>query len=62
MAARLREIGVVPGVKLKVLRTGATLVFQLGESRYCLRRRDAETIQVSAAEATPSGRQIPFIR
>ena len=48
LAARLREIGVVPGVKLKLLRTGTRIVFQVGESRYCLRRRDAETIQVCA--------------
>lgn len=48
VAARLREIGVVPGVKLKLLRTGTRIVFQVGESRYCLRRRDAETIQVCA--------------
>ena len=48
LAARLREIGVVPGVKLKLLRTGTRIVFQVGESRYCLRRCDAETIQVCA--------------
>lgn len=49
LAARLREIGVVPGVKLKLLRTGTRIVFQVGESRYCLRRSDAEAIQVCDA-------------
>ena len=48
LSARLREIGVVPGVKLKLLRTGTRIDFQVGESRYCLRRRDAEMIQVCA--------------
>jgi Fe2+ transport system protein FeoA len=51
LAARLREIGVIPGVKLKMLRTGTRIVFQLGESRYCLRRCDAETIQVCATSS-----------
>jgi len=50
-ACRLREIGVVPGVRLRVLRTGSNLVIQVGEGRFCMRRGDAFTIQVCSASA-----------
>lgn len=50
-ACRLREIGVVPGVRIRVLRTGSTLVIQVEEGRFCMRRRDAFTIHVRSAAA-----------
>ena len=50
-ACRLREIGVVPGVRVRVLRTGSNLVIQVGEGRFCMRRRDAFAIQVCSAGA-----------
>ncbi|MBM3279674.1 MAG: ferrous iron transport protein A [Candidatus Handelsmanbacteria bacterium] len=48
---RLREMGVVPGMRIRVLRTGASLVVQVEESRLCLRRRDAAPILVSSHPA-----------
>lgn len=50
LLSRLRELGVVPGVRIRVLRTGASLVIQVGEGRLCLRRSDAVPILVSAGE------------
>ncbi len=47
LASRLREMGVVPGVRIRVLRTGRALVVQVGEGRLCLRRKDAAAIRVS---------------
>lgn len=50
LLSRLRELGLVPGVRIRVLRTGTSLVIQVGESRFCLRRADAVPIRVSAGE------------
>ena len=51
LLSRLRELGLVPGVRIRMLRTGASLVIQVGEGRLCLRRADAVPILVSAGEA-----------
>ncbi|MBI2506400.1 MAG: ferrous iron transport protein A [Candidatus Latescibacteria bacterium] len=48
LASRLREMGVVPGVHVRVLRTGSALVVQVDGGRLCLRRKDAVTIRVSS--------------
>ncbi len=45
-AARLRELGLLPGVRVRLLRTGSALVVQVGETRLAIRRRDAEAIRV----------------
>jgi|GEM_PF-804109 len=50
-AARLRELGLLPGVRVRLLRSGAALVVQVGETRLAIRRSDAEAIRVCAAEA-----------
>ena len=49
LAARLRELGVIPGQRIRVLRAGCPLIVQVGEGRFGMRRRDAATIRVSAA-------------
>lgn len=51
LLSRLRELGVVPGVRIRVLRAGASLVIQVGEGRLCLRRKDAMPILVSTSTA-----------
>ena len=58
-ASRLREIGVVPGVRIRVLRTGSTLVIQVGEGRFCMRQRDALSIQVCSAGAALPADPLP---
>lgn len=50
LSCRLRELGLLPGVRLRVLRTGSRLVIQLGDARLALRRSDATAIRVAAAE------------
>ena len=50
LSCRLREMGLLPGVRLRVLRTGTRLVIQLGEARLALRRADAAAIRVTAAD------------
>ena len=48
LSCRLRELGLLPGVRLRVLRTGSRLVIQIGEARLALRRVDAAAIRVAA--------------
>jgi Fe2+ transport system protein FeoA len=50
LSCRLRELGLLPGVRLRVLRTGTRLVIQIGEARLALRRVDAAAIRVVAAD------------
>jgi|TARA_B100000809_G_C14831009_1_gene421037 Fe2+ transport system protein FeoA len=50
LSCRLRELGLLPGVRLRVLRTGSRLVIQIGEARLALRRVDAAAIRVAAAD------------
>lgn len=45
LAARLREVGAMPGVPVRVLRVGCPVVIQVGNSRFCLRKSDAECIK-----------------
>ena len=52
LSCRLREMGLLPGVRLRVLRTGTRLVIQIGEARLALRRADAAAIRVTAADPT----------
>ncbi len=46
LTARLREMGAVPGARVRVLRAGCPTVIQLEEGRFCVRRRDADAIRV----------------
>lgn len=44
LSVRLKEVGVVPGVGIRVLRAGCPLIIQVGASRFGLRRIDAMCI------------------
>ena len=46
LASRLRELGVVPGARVRVLRRGCPTVIQVEEGRFCLRQQDAAAIRV----------------
>lgn len=60
LAARLRELGVIPGQRVRVLRAGCPLIVQVGEGRFGMRRRDAATIRVSAViPQSPTARSGP---
>ena len=56
LASKVREFGVIPGARLRVLRTGNSLIVQLGEMRFAIRRADAAAIRVCAPSAySPPG-------
>ena len=46
LETRLREIGLVPGVRVRLIRTGSRIVVQIGEGRVAMRREDAAAISV----------------
>ena len=54
LSARLRELGVVPGTRIRILRSGCPTVIQVEEGRYCLRQKDAEMIRIGSRRATDS--------
>ncbi len=59
-SARLREFGLLPGVRVRLLRAGSSIVVQIGETRLALRRCDAEAIRVcSDAALLPSPAAMP---
>jgi len=53
LAARLRELGLTPGARIRVLRHGCPLVVQIGEGRLAMRRRDAAAVRVRATSDGP---------
>ncbi len=46
LASRLRELGAVPGARVRVLRSGCPTLIQVEEGRFCLRQQDAAAIRV----------------
>lgn len=40
LAARLQELGVLPGVWIRVIRSGDPVILQVGDSRFCVRAKD----------------------
>ena len=46
LVARLGELGLVPGADIRILRDVCPLVFQVGEDRLSIRKRDAAAIRV----------------
>jgi Fe2+ transport system protein FeoA len=51
LAARLRELGVIPGHLIRVLRSGPPLIVQVGGGRFGMRRQDAAAVRVSPLTA-----------
>ncbi len=51
---RLREIGLVPGVRVRVIRSGSRIVLQVGEGRVAMRRKDASAIRVRTLDRAVS--------
>lgn len=47
LASRLRELGVCPGVRVRMLRAGGRLVVQVEDARFCLRMHDAVAVRMS---------------
>ena len=57
---RLREIGLVPGVRVRVIRSGSRIVLQIGEGRVAMRRKDAAAIRVRTLNRTDSSSRNPL--
>lgn len=51
VANRLREIGMIPGARLRVIRQGSPMIVQIGHSKFCLRGQEAALVKVQTAEA-----------
>ena len=49
LSGRLRELGLIPGARVRILRGGCPLVVQIGEGRLAMRRRDAAAVRVRPA-------------
>ena len=56
---RLREIGLVPGVRVRVIRSGSRIVLQVGEGRVAMRREDVATILVHILDRPFSSASLP---
>ena len=45
-AARLRELGLVPGARVRVARGGSPLIVEVGAARLCLRGEEAARVRM----------------
>lgn len=46
LGARLRELGLVPGVFVRAVRVGSPMIVEVGNARFCLRGEEASHVQV----------------
>lgn len=44
VAARIRELGLVPGARIRVARAGSPLIVEVGSARLCLRGEEASRV------------------
>ena len=59
LTARLREMGVVPGVRLRILRHSCPMILQVENDRLCMRRQDAEAIRledITSEDTSPTSK------
>ena len=54
VAARLRELGLVPGTRVRVSRSGSPMILEIGASRVCLRADELVGVHVQVAVPAPS--------
>ena len=45
--SRLQAFGLIPGAQIRILRQGSAIVLQIGDTRLCLRKQDANAIRVA---------------
>lgn len=46
LGARLRELGLVPGASVRVVRGGLPLIVEVGNARLCLRGEDVSGVMI----------------
>lgn len=51
LSARLRVLGVLAGVPIRVARSGSPLIIEVGETRLCLRANEADQVRVRPLDA-----------
>ena len=51
ICARLRVLGVMAGVPVRIARAGSPLILEVGETRLCLRANEAEQIRVTPLDS-----------
>ena len=49
LRARLEELGLVPGARLRVVKSGSPCILELGASRLALRVEDVDSILVTVS-------------
>ena len=55
VAARLRALGVLDGVPIRIARAGSPLIIEVGETRLCLRGPEANGVRVCPVELAWAG-------
>ncbi len=55
ISARLRVLGVMAGVPIRIARAGSPLIIEVGETRLCLRANEAEQVRVCQVDPSWSG-------
>ena len=53
LAARLRELGMVPGAWVRMARQGPPVIVRLGDTRLCLRGEEAANVTVRVHSSYP---------
>ncbi len=53
VAARLREIGMVPGATVRIVHHGNPMIVQLGNTRFCLRGNEAALVLTAISIPLP---------
>lgn len=53
--ARLLEMGLLPGEQVRIVRAGAPLILQVGDTRLCVRPDQLDGIRVSPIDPTLLG-------
>ena len=55
ISARLRVLGVMAGVPIRIARAGSPLIIEVGETRLCLRANEADHVRVCPIDPAWSG-------
>lgn len=52
--ARLQELGLLAGQWVKIIRAGNPIIFDIADSRYCIRAHQLQGVSVHVVPDTPS--------
>ncbi|MBM3289823.1 MAG: ferrous iron transport protein A [Candidatus Hydrogenedentes bacterium] len=60
ISARLRVLGVLDGVPIRIARAGSPIIIEVGETRLCLRANEADHVRVCPAGFAWDGAGAPL--